>query len=151
MKIIPAERRHFEKIFELSQLLILWELAEINPFVWSTRAWISEHLGNFFVVEHNGEVLGVMALKTHFDGNMEIDSIVVPPEFQGKGVGKLLIDFAKTFARFNHEKVLSLGTFSVYKKVEFYKSQGFEDLGIAYYFISKYGHRFPYHNMRIIL
>jgi ribosomal protein S18 acetylase RimI-like enzyme len=78
---------------------------------------------------------------------MELVSIAVSTEHQGKGAGKKLISFAKNFAIMCGANKLELGTFSSYEKVEFYKSQGFCEKGISYYQTQKYGKKFPYHRM----
>ncbi|MBF0527981.1 MAG: GNAT family N-acetyltransferase [Deltaproteobacteria bacterium] len=50
------------------------------------------------VVEHQGRVVGALVLiKT--DEGLLLDNVAVSPEYQGKGVGKILIEFAEQEAR----------------------------------------------------
>lgn len=60
----------------------------------------------------------------------EMNDIVVIPEYQSKGIGKLLTE---TFLNWCKEKNVSYVTVSAYteniKAIEFYKSQGFSDYG----------------------
>jgi GNAT superfamily N-acetyltransferase len=149
MKIIPAESRHLEEIISLSQLLYLPELQDIKPFIWSERDWVRQHLNIFFVVEHNNIVIGAMSLQPYLGGgHAEIESIVVLEEYQGKGIGKLLLSFAESFTILGGGHELTLGTFTEHKKVLFYKSQGFREVGRSYYLPEKFGKKFPYYTMR---
>lgn len=57
-----------------------------------SHAELCENVREFIVVEQQGQIVGCGAL--HFYGThlIEIRSIAVLPEFQGRGVGRLLID-----------------------------------------------------------
>jgi ribosomal protein S18 acetylase RimI-like enzyme len=148
IKIIPAKPRHLKQIRELNKLLYLPELEEIKPFIWSEIAWIENSLEKFFVAEMEGAVVGAFSLDAGHDSEaMELVSIAVSTEHQGKGIGKKLISFAKNFAIMCGANKLTLATFDSYKKVEFYKSQGFREKGVFYYYAQKFGNKFLYHRM----
>ena len=73
-----------------------------------------------YVYEHEAEVVGFYALNEN-----KLAAIFVAPQCQGKGIGKQLLDHAKT-----QRTVLDL---SVYKEnqasCQFYLSQGFKIVG----------------------
>lgn len=56
------------------------------------------HLNPVTVADRNGQVVGVIVLKTNDEG-FAIDNLAVDPSFQGKGFGKLLLAFAEGEAK----------------------------------------------------
>lgn len=56
-----------------------------------SRQDILNSLRHFFVVEHEGEILGCSAVRDFGNNLMEIRSLVVAPEHQGQGVGRALV------------------------------------------------------------
>lgn len=146
--IVRAKQEHLKQIHELNKLLYLPELQEIKPFIWSEVAWAESFIEKFFVAEVDGVIVGALSLdKGHDSETIELVSIVVSEEYQGKGIGKQLIAYAKNTARMLGAKKLELRTFTAYKKMEFYKSQGFINKAVIYYQTEKYGNKFPYHSM----
>lgn len=51
-----------------------------------------------FVAELNGQVVGVLVLILQDDGIL-LDNFAVPPEYQGQGFGRKLVEFAESEAR----------------------------------------------------
>jgi ribosomal protein S18 acetylase RimI-like enzyme len=75
------------------------------------RQEIREH--QVFVVEDSGQIIGVLVLCVKDEGFL-LDVIAVEPQDQGKGVGKLLLEFAEVEAQrqgftsiylYTHEKM----------------------------------------------
>ena len=57
--------------------------AGINPF---DLRW-----ERFLVGEDRGRILGVVQVKSHWDGSRELASLAVVPEYRGQGVGSALV------------------------------------------------------------
>ncbi|MGI6368542.1 MAG: N-acetyltransferase [Anaerolineae bacterium] len=51
-----------------------------------------QHIRDFYVLEHAGEVIGCGALQFVWSDMAEIRSLAILPEWQGKGLGRLLVD-----------------------------------------------------------
>jgi len=152
VQVVRAERFHLGEICRLIGFLYLPALKGIEEFAWSTRPWAEANQDNFYLACVDGKLVGVMCVSDPFFGKkLEIDALVVDPEFQGRGIGKQLIRFAKTLAFRKNKKYLTLGTFSVYDKVGFYEKQGFIDTGVDYFYREKYGKAYPFHTMRFAI
>lgn len=52
-----------------------------------------------FSVHIDGDVAGVCALKQDDEGEYELTKIAVDPAFQGRGIGKVLMDEVETYAK----------------------------------------------------
>jgi GNAT superfamily N-acetyltransferase len=65
------------------------------PMLMDYAREIREH--QVFVVEDNGQIAGILVLCTKEEGFL-LDVIAVEPRYQGKGAGKLLLEFAETEA-----------------------------------------------------
>ena len=53
---------------------------------------IYENLRDFFVYEDNGKIVGVVSLHIYWQDLAEIKSLAVLPEYQNKGIGKILVE-----------------------------------------------------------
>lgn len=56
-----------------------------------SREDILHYLGNFFVVEENGKVVGCSALRDFGNDLLELRSLVISPIRQGRGFGRRLV------------------------------------------------------------
>ena len=66
--------------------------------------------------------------------NLYIHRLAVHPDFQKKGVGKVLMDFAEKYAIKKECKSIRLDTFSVNKRnLKFYESRGYQRLERIYF------------------
>ena len=66
--------------------------------------------------------------------NLYIHRLAVNPDFQKKGVGKALMDFAEKYARKKDYKSIRLDTFSLNKRnLKFYESRGYKRLEKIYF------------------
>ncbi len=54
---------------------------------------------SIFAAVIENEVAGVVALKQDDEGEWELTKMAVDPKFQGKGVGKTLMDVVETYAK----------------------------------------------------
>jgi amino-acid N-acetyltransferase len=64
---------------------LVWE-SHISPFGLKWKR---------FVVAENpeGEVVGCAQIKTHFDGSKELASMVVDPNYRGRGIARMIIEY----------------------------------------------------------
>lgn len=60
---------------------------------------IEDRHRNYFVAEFNGEVLGYYATEKLTESQYELEHLFVEPEHIGQGVGKALIEHAKSFVK----------------------------------------------------
>jgi len=80
------------------------------------------------------EVYFPVKWKTKNDNNLYIHRLAVHPDFQKKGIGKILMDFAEKYAREKKYKSVRLDTFSVNKRnLKFYESRGYHRLEEIYF------------------
>ena len=80
------------------------------------------------------EVYMPITLKTKNQNNLYIHRLAVHPDFQKKGVGKNLMDFAENYAREKLYKSIRLDTFSKNKRnLKFYESRGYHQLESVYF------------------
>ena len=67
--------------------------------------------------------------KTINENNLYIHRLAVHPDFQKKGIGKILMDFAEKYAREKKFISVRLDTFSMNKRnLKFYESRGYQRL-----------------------
>ena len=83
---------------------------------------------------HMDEVYLPVKWKTKNDNNLYIHRLAVHPDFQQKGIGKILMDFAEKYGREKKFISVRLDTFSVNKRnLKFYESRGYERLEGIYF------------------
>src|SRR5437773_473667 len=102
--------------------------ALIEPFVQRkvllprTIDELSLLLPNYFVAEDGGGIVGCAALEIYSSKLAELRSLVVRPEYQGRGVGKRLVEACVNRAR--EERVLEV--MAITSSEEFFRSCGFD-------------------------
>jgi N-acetylglutamate synthase-like GNAT family acetyltransferase len=79
-------------------------------------------LPNYFVAETEGRIVGCVALEVYSSKLAELRSLVVAPEFQGRGVGKQLVQACIDRAR--DEQILEV--MAITSAEEFFQSCGFD-------------------------
>ena len=68
------------------------------------------------------------------DKNLYLHRLAIDPDFQKKGVGRDLMNFAENFARKKEYKSIRLDTFSKNKRnLKFYESRGYHRLESIYF------------------
>ena len=67
----------------------------IRRLVWESQVSPIGLKWKRFVVAENpeGEVIGCAQIKTHFDGSKELASIVVDPNYRGRGIARTIIEY----------------------------------------------------------
>lgn len=98
------------------------------------RSELSNPESFFYFVKEEDKILGYLKLNTKtaqtdqvLDSSLEIERIYLTQEAQGKGIGKLLMDFSIAEAKRRNLLCLWLGVWEKNEKaIAFYKSYGFE-------------------------
>lgn len=89
----------------------------------------------FAAHNHDGELLGLIAVKMPFPNNADIYWMGIKPSFHRQGIGKALLERAQEYARGHHCHTITVETLSLshddlsYKKTyQFYHAVGFSPL-----------------------
>lgn len=83
---------------------------------------IRRNLGNFFVAEEDGRICGCSAIRDFGNNLLEVRSLVVDPELQGRGVGRTII---KAIVGDVNDKRRQWRLFTLTGQPEFFVKQGF--------------------------
>lgn len=100
---------------------------------------INEYLkrSEIYTARQNDETIGVIVLFPLTTETVEIKNVAVKPEFQGQGIGSLLIENAVQVALFNKQKSICIGTAnSSVGQLYLYQKLGFEITGIKRHFFT---------------
>nr|HPK07681.1 helix-turn-helix domain-containing GNAT family N-acetyltransferase [Aminivibrio sp.] len=82
--------------------------------------------GGLWVADHNGTVVGSIAIDHEDDTTAKLRWLLVHPEFRGMGIGRRLMDEAMEFCRLNLYKRIFLWTFSELREARhLYEMYGF--------------------------
>ena len=87
---------------------------------------IRYYLGNFVVAESHGAFRGCVAVRDFGNQLLEIRSLAVRPEAQGRGVGRAMIEAVKSGLRLERG---SFRLFALTVRPEFFRSLGFRVVG----------------------
>jgi ribosomal protein S18 acetylase RimI-like enzyme len=85
--------------------------------------------GHYFVLaKEDEETLGFASYEHNYNEKQQtkIHKIYILPQTQGKGIGKILIDFVESVAKENDSNALSLNVNRFNKALHFYQKLGFE-------------------------
>lgn len=96
--------------------------------------------GECFIATNNNEIIGALVIIKTRPETIEIVNIAVKEDFQGKGIGKQLINFAIIYAKEQCEKTMEIGTgnSSIYQLL-LYQKCGFRIVGVDHdFFIRHY-------------
>ena len=80
--------------------------------------------GTMYLLEDNDVVLGVCVVTDEGDGVLEIQNLAIAQEHQGKGCGKMLVEYVAKHYRGQY-KLLQVGTGDSPLTVPFYEHCGF--------------------------
>ena len=116
-----------------------------------------------FAYRKNGNVVGIVVLNesqdeeygeidwstSDNDKNIVVHRLAVHPSQQGKGIGRMLMDFAEQWARDHHYDAIRLDTYSQNARNQrFYTNRGYNDLGAVFL---QYKKQHPYYCYELIL
>jgi len=81
----------------------------------------------FHILEYDGKPAGFYALQPHYKSqHSHLHKIYLLPDFQGKGLGSVMLSDAEDFAQKNGAKFLSLNVNRFNPARNFYERHGFE-------------------------
>lgn len=140
MKIVPAQPDEFNviqyivqktwpvaygKILSTEQLTymidLLYSLEKLNQDVANGQHY-------YLIEDEKQEPVGFMGIQHQMDGKSRLHKIYVLPQYQGKGVGKLLIEKAESLSKEAHSSALLLNVNRFNKARYFYEKLGFSIL-----------------------
>ena len=84
----------------------------------------------YLVAKVDDKVVGVSYLEKESDHN-RLQGLYIKPEYQGRGIGKMLWEEAKKFFDFKNVTILEVVEYTP-KAINFYKKLGFIDTGKRY-------------------
>lgn len=125
MTIRQAELKDKSEIIEVVNELYL----SIPHFIWNEEGFVTTQIQNkeYFVIEEGGKLAGIMSLRQRRN-KINIETLVVRKEFQGKGFGGAFIEFAKQFTQSSPFNILHAYSFCEYRAADFYIKKGFKVL-----------------------
>src|ERR1017187_8241983 len=100
---------------------LLSDFADKRELLPRSIAEIYENLQQFHVAEHQGKVIGTCALYVTWDNLAEVKALAVEEKFQGKGIGKRLLEVVTQTARDLHIRRL----FTLTIRTGFFERFGF--------------------------
>lgn len=149
IKIIPATIQHIPIIQALSNevwpvtfanILTEQQIAYMMDMMYNTQSLtrqMKEDNHKYILAKEKSNYLGYLAYETNIDDKYtKIHKIYVLPSAQGKGVGKLLIDYAKQMTNAIGNDTLRLNVNRFNTAIQFYQKMGFsiersEDIDIG--------------------
>ncbi len=132
MKIINYQTKH-QKDFERLNRTWLNKYFTIEPLDEILLSLPEEHIlkngGRILFVEHQGQLIGTVALIFVKQGVYELAKMVVDETFQGLGAGKLLCSTAIEIAKeLNSEKLILFTNPKLQTAINIYHNFGFKDI-----------------------
>jgi len=97
-------------------------LIEQHVLLRRTTSELALLLENFFVADDHGQIVGCAALEVYSQKLAELRSLVVSPEYRGRGIGKRLVDAILDEAR--REQILEV--MAITASEDFFRSCGFD-------------------------
>lgn len=150
MKIITAEEQHFNVIKQIAyetwphtfgNILSTDQIGYMLKLMYDVNAITKQvvELGHTFILAaENNAYYGYASYEVNYKQHpvTKIHKLYILPNVQGKGIGKMLIEYVESEARRNHNQHLTLNVNRENKAVEFYERMGFikqgeEDIDIG--------------------
>jgi len=161
IKIELAEITDLNRIMEITRACAI-DLISNNIFQWNEKYPSKEAFkkdiekNTLYVYKNKSRITGCISLCADKDEeyenvewitedfkNLYLHRLAVHPEYQKKGVGRSLMDFAEEYAKLNGFKSVRLDTFSQNpRNNKFYKSRNYVQLGDVFFPMQS---EFPFH------
>tara|TARA_Y200000002_G_scaffold77010_1_gene60552 strand:- start:1755 stop:2264 length:510 start_codon:yes stop_codon:yes gene_type:complete len=160
-KIELAVISNLDKVKEIAECCAT-DMINRNIFQWNEK-YPSKKIfkkdiesNSLYLARINKEIVGCIMLSENKDDvykdikwlsedniNLYVHRLAVHPQFQKKGIGRKMMDFAEDYAKLNNYESVRLDTFSKNERNNiFYKSRGYTKLGNVYFPKQS---RFPFH------
>lgn len=118
-KIVPFEDKHRKAVLNL--------LSDVFQYKY-TEEYLNTGISKKFVLLTDDKVVGFLEYEVLFD-DAEIFMIAIHPDFQGKGLGKTLMDFClKNLQKEGVKSVYLDVAVNNIRALNFYKKYGFDTL-----------------------
>jgi len=134
IKIVPFNKKYKKQFYDFN---IAWleKYFYVEPFdrevLSKPEKYIIEPGGHIFFAIDNEEIVGTVALLKRDDLAFELTKMAVPPQYQGKKIGQLLLQHCITFAKENHFKTLYLYSNRKLENAIFiYRKHGFIEIDV---------------------
>ena len=161
IKIELAEITDLNRIMEITRACAI-DLISNNIFQWNEKYPSKEAFkkdiekNTLYICKNKSRITGCISLCADKDEeyenvewitedfkNLYLHRLAVHPEYQKKGVGRSLMDFAEEYAKLNGFKSVRLDTFSQNpRNNKFYKSRKYVQLGDVFFPMQS---EFPFH------
>jgi ribosomal protein S18 acetylase RimI-like enzyme len=161
IKIELAEITDIDRIMEIAKACAI-DLITKNIFQWNEKYPSKEvfkkdiEKNTLYVCKNKLQITGCISICTDKDEeyenvkwitedfkNLYLHRLAVHPEYQKKGIGKFIMDFAEEYAKLNGFRSIRLDTFSQNKRNNrFYKSRQYVQLGDIFFPMQS---KFPFH------
>ena len=76
-----------------------WESGGYNSDTEDVQSHYLDHGGKFWVMEANDEIVGTGGLMPMVEDRCELWRLYLSPDFRGKGLGRLFLEYIMDFAR----------------------------------------------------
>ena len=143
MKIRKATKKDIEVLNQFSDDLHML-VSRVTGIKISRKQLDEEHIksekelkeDNYYVAEEGGIVVGcvIFSKKTGEDewkgDYIELHHIIVSESYRGKGVGKALVDFVKSYAKKRKANIKADTNFANSEAIAFYEKMEFKPLGL---------------------
>ena len=122
-----------EKVLKLVQEVLNLYGLNLNPDdedldITNISKYYTENNGDFEVIEFKGEIIGSYGIYKIDDETCELRKMYLKKEFQGLGLGNIMLENSLRLAMNLNYKKITLQTNSVlYKAIKLYKKYGFEE------------------------
>ena len=94
MQPIPAKTRHAQGILQL-----MTSFSDEEILLPRSLNEIFSQIPQFFVIEHDSQVIGCASIEIFSQELGEVRSLAVDPKYQGNDLGKKLLDAIETYGR----------------------------------------------------
>ncbi len=131
MKIRKAKAIDLKAIQKIARVLKIPAVAWAD---WHKLCVIREVVdeGRYYVAETAGRIVGIISIVPH-GKMMEIGTLAVARSRHGEGIGKRLVDFARSFGKCHGAKRITVSSLVAYGAKPFYLHLGFSVRGSGHY------------------
>ncbi|WP_066895399.1 GNAT family N-acetyltransferase [Clostridium nigeriense] len=122
-----------EKVLSLVQEVLNSYGLKLNPYdedldITNIPKYYTENNGDFEVIEFKGDIIGSYGIYKIDEETCELRKMYLKGNFQGLGLGNIMIENSFKIAKALKYKRITLQTNSVlYKAIKLYKKYGFEE------------------------
>ncbi|MED9903877.1 MAG: GNAT family N-acetyltransferase [Lachnospiraceae bacterium] len=128
--VIDKKKLSIKHTISIEEFLHLRKQVGFQPLSIEQAELVLKNTSYISAVQYGGEIIGVTRLLFDFCTDAYITDVIVSPDYQGYGVGTMLVNDIINFIKANVSKDTKIAC-SIYAnkgKEKFYKQFGFEEL-----------------------